>query len=211
MAENPWALDLAIAHMRVQRAGRPVFFDVLDFKERFARDATSETVLFVDIGGSTGPQSLSLRSRFPDLPGRVIVQDRPEIVQQAKGKIDSSTNIEIVVHDFMTPQPVTGAKVYYLRNILHAWDDETCVKILQNIKVAMTEESTILLDENVVPERDAPARVAEHDIEMMLCLGTKERTKAMWQALVEKAGLKMHEVIIYDEDDQDGVIVVMLK
>lgn len=108
LGDNPWALDLAIAYMRIQREGRPVFFDALDFEDRFAQGTTDSTVLFVDIGGSTGPQSIALRERYPNLPGRVIIQDRPEVVQQAKQKLDSSSNIDVEVYDIFTPQTIKG-------------------------------------------------------------------------------------------------------
>lgn len=85
-----------------------MFYDALDFEKRFGQNSTSSTVLFVDVGGSTGPQSLTLRKRFPDLPGRVIIQDRPEVVEQAKAQLASSANIEAEVHDIFTPQPIKG-------------------------------------------------------------------------------------------------------
>lgn len=108
LAENPWALELAQAHMRIQREGRPLFFDALDFEERFGQDTTSSTILFVDVGGATGSQSLTLRQRFPDLPGRVLVQDRPEVIAQVKAKLERSAKIEAEVYDMFTPQPVKG-------------------------------------------------------------------------------------------------------
>lgn len=108
LAENPWALELAQDHMRIQREGRPLFFDALNFEQRFAQDSTSSTILFVDVGGSTGSQSLTFRQRYPNLPGRVLLQDRPEVVQQAKAELMSSANIEAEVYDIFTPQPVKG-------------------------------------------------------------------------------------------------------
>lgn len=108
LAENPWALKLSQAHMRIHREGRPVFFDALDFEKRFGQDTTSSTVLFVDIGGGKGLQSLTLRQRFPDLPGRVLIQDRPEVVEQAEAQLPSSAKIEAEVHKMFEPQPVKG-------------------------------------------------------------------------------------------------------
>lgn len=104
---NPWALKLSMAHMKTQREGRPLFFDALDFKARFGQSTSSSTVLFVDIGGSTGSQSRTLRQRYPDLLGRVIVQDRSEVIENAKKDL-SAANIEGEVYDMFTPQPVKG-------------------------------------------------------------------------------------------------------
>lgn len=109
LAENPWALELAQAHMRIQREGRPLFLDALNFPTRFGQNTTSSDILFVDVGGSTGAQSMNFRKRYPYLPGRVIVQDRPEVVEQAKEHIPSSANIEAEVYDIFMPQPIKGA------------------------------------------------------------------------------------------------------
>ncbi|PQE06880.1 Trichodiene oxygenase protein [Rutstroemia sp. NJR-2017a BVV2] len=227
LADNPWALELAQSHMRVQREGRPLFFDALDFQKRFGQNTTSSTVLFVDVGGSTGPQSRTLRQRFPDLPGRVILQDRPEVIDQAKADL-ASARIEAEVHDIFTPQPIKGstveetsqltfssshrkgARAYYLRNIFHAWEDATCLKILENAKVGLTDQSVILIDEIVLPERDATTQGAQHDIEVMICVGGIERTKAQWERLLNSAGLKILEVVNYDKDFEDCVIIAVI-
>lgn len=108
LAEDPRALELSQAHMRFHREGRPVFFDALDFEKRFGQDTSSSSVLFVDVGGSTGSQSLILRQRCPDVPGRVIVQDRPEVVAQARAQLPSSARIEVEVHNIFAPQPIKG-------------------------------------------------------------------------------------------------------
>ncbi|KAI1738165.1 hypothetical protein F4680DRAFT_426303 [Xylaria scruposa] len=49
-----------------------------------------------------------------------------------------------------------GARVYYLRNILHDWPTSKCREILENVKIAMTKDSVILIDEMVLSERGVP-------------------------------------------------------
>ncbi|PHH70098.1 hypothetical protein CDD82_7343 [Ophiocordyceps australis] len=211
LADNPWALKLAQAYMRNQREGRPLFFHVLDFETRFGQKTNSSTILFVDVGGSTGSQCLALRQRYPNLPGRVMIQDRPEVVKQLKGKIDASANIEAEEHDIFTPQPVKGARAYYMRNIFHAWGDATCKDILVNAKAGMNDQSVMLIDEIVLPERGATAQGSEHDIEVMICVGGIERTKAQWESLLNDTGLKILEVVKYDEDYEDSLIIAALN
>jgi demethylsterigmatocystin 6-O-methyltransferase len=106
--------------MRVQREDRPLFFDALNFEERFARDTDKDTILFVDIGGSTGPQSRELRKRFPNLKGRVVLQDRPEVVAQAKEEL-KTIGIEAEVHDIFTPQTVKGKTSLWKRGDDESW------------------------------------------------------------------------------------------
>ncbi|KAI0893756.1 S-adenosyl-L-methionine-dependent methyltransferase [Annulohypoxylon nitens] len=207
LGENPWALKLTLAYMKVQFEGRPLFFDVLDFQARFGTDSTSSTVLFVDIGGSTGSQSLNFRRRYPSLPGRVIIQDRPEVVQKAKSVLDSAANIELEAYDIFTPQPIKGARAYYMRKILHSFADEKCLKILANLKAGLTEQSVIMIDETVLPEQGARPRGAQHDIEVLMSVGAKERTKPEWEQLLNEAGLNLREMLTYDEEYDECLII----
>lgn len=65
--------------MAAQREGLPTFLDVMNFEEEFAQGADSTTPMFVDIGGELGHQCVSLRQRYPTLPGRVILQDQTHV------------------------------------------------------------------------------------------------------------------------------------
>ncbi|KAF2654763.1 S-adenosyl-L-methionine-dependent methyltransferase [Lophiostoma macrostomum CBS 122681] len=210
LAANPWAWQLAQVHMKAHRKGRPTFFDALDFEKRFAQDATSSTVLLVDIGGGTGSQTRTFRQRFPDLPGRVIVQDRPEVIANVKDDLEKA-NIEAEVYDMFKPQPIKGARVYYLRNIFQAWTDATGKDILLNAKAGLTDQSIIMIDEMVLPKRGARVQGAQHDMEVMAAVAGIERTKDQWEQLLNSAGLKMHEVVNYDEHFEDSVIIAGLN
>ncbi|KAI1144925.1 S-adenosyl-L-methionine-dependent methyltransferase [Nemania diffusa] len=195
LGDNPWALKLTLAYMKVQFRDRPLFFDALDFQTRFAHDAIDSTILF----------------RYPNLPGRVILQDRPEVVEKAKSALASSANIEVEVYDIFTPESVKGARAYYLRKILHSYVDERCLEVLGNIKAGMTEESVIMIDETVLPECGAGLRGAQHDIEVLMSVGAKERTKCEWEMLLEGVGLNLCEVVRYDQEYDDCLIIASLN
>ncbi|KAK5989787.1 Flavin-dependent halogenase aclH [Cladobotryum mycophilum] len=145
-----------------------------------------EGPVFVDIGGNTGQQAARLLSKYPELAGRVVVQDREENVKSAPGV----KGVQLMAHDFFTPQPVKGAKYYYLRAILHNWDDEKAAQILASIVPAMSADSRVLIDEVVIPDQGAHVWPAGLDLQMYTLFGTAERTASQWDALLEKAGLR---------------------
>lgn len=92
--------------MSTQRKTKPIFLDVLDFPSKIGPSDES-TVLFVDIGGSRGHQSIAVRQPYPDLPGRIIVQDIPRVVAEVTANpLPGFENIEIIEHDRFTPQPL---------------------------------------------------------------------------------------------------------
>ncbi|KAI0479724.1 S-adenosyl-L-methionine-dependent methyltransferase [Xylaria cf. heliscus] len=212
LKHNPWALKLFQSHMVAQRVGRKSFIDALDFEKRFANDITSLDFLFVDIGGGTGSQCLAFRQRYPNLPGRVLLQDRPEVIERVKLMLAVAVNVEAEVYDFSTtPQPVRGARIYYMRNIFHAWGDAKCVEILLNIKAGMTEQSVLIIDEIAFPEKNAKGQATEHDIEVMICVGGVERTEGQWTSLLSDVGLNVHEIVKYDDDYEDALIIAGLS
>lgn len=79
------------------------FYDVPSLFSNVARD----DVLLVDVGGSMGHDLSEFRRKWSDAPGRLVLQDLPDVVAQAKaGQLHPS--IEAMEHDFFTEQPIKG-------------------------------------------------------------------------------------------------------
>lgn len=88
--------------------GRRNWLDVVDFPALVGAPTGAEKeetpVLFVDVGGGIGSQCALLKDRLPDLPGRVVLQDLPIVVQHAL----PTEGVENMSHDFWNEQPVKG-------------------------------------------------------------------------------------------------------
>ncbi|KAF2108250.1 O-methyltransferase [Lophiotrema nucula] len=166
-------------------------------------------VLFVDVGGGVGHQAAEFRAAYPDLQGRVINQDIPTSIAQAETL--PSAGIEHIVYDFNMPQPVKGAKYYYLRMVLHDWPDGKCITILQNQIGAMAEDSIILVDDMVVPNHGVPWQVAQFDIAMMAAGSAMERTEAQWDGLYEAVGLRVLRRVVYTPGVCEAVTALVRK
>jgi demethylsterigmatocystin 6-O-methyltransferase len=67
---------------------------------------TEDGVAIVDAGGDCGQAMRAVRTKFPALQGRIIVQDLKEAIEI----IEDSTGFEPMVHDFLEPRPVRGEK-----------------------------------------------------------------------------------------------------
>jgi demethylsterigmatocystin 6-O-methyltransferase len=98
-----------------------------------------------------------------------------------------------------------GAHVYYLRNILHDYPDEKALVILQNIIAVLGSESVILIDEMIIPNKGAHPHATEQDLMMMTTLALMERTQRQWSALLAKAGLKVPQQSIYNDDTSQAI------
>ncbi|KAI0206668.1 S-adenosyl-L-methionine-dependent methyltransferase [Astrocystis sublimbata] len=210
--ERPEVLKNFMGWMAGQRDGLPTFLDVVDFEAEFAQGTEASTPVLVDVGGSMGHQCLAVRQRYPSLVGRIVLQDLPETIEKVQASpLPGFEGVETMAHDFFTPQTLRGARTYYLRNVLHDWPDDKCVEILQNLKPAMTAESRILVDEMILPERDAPWRATQQDFIMGAVLAAQERSLGEWERLFERAGFKIERMWKYTEELSDHVIVLGLK
>lgn len=61
--------------------------------------------IYVNIGGGIGHQCKQFKDKYPDLPGRVILQDLPHSIAKAL----PTPGVENMEHDFFQPQPVKGS------------------------------------------------------------------------------------------------------
>lgn len=95
--------------MSAYHQGRPSWMDIgfYPIQERLIDGAKTgaDDVLIVDVGGNKGHDLEEFTHKWPNTPGRLILQDQPSVISEI-----TSLNppIEPMVHDFFTEQPVKG-------------------------------------------------------------------------------------------------------
>lgn len=169
--------------------------------------AGDDSTILVDVGGGFGQQAVAFKSRIPTVPGRIVVQDVASTLAHAP----AVEGVEFQEHDFFTPQPIEGAKFYYLRHILHDWTDEDSIRILQNLIPALSSESRIVIDEVVLPDINVPWQCAFMDLSMSASLGGCERSREEWDSLLRRADLQVEEIHTYDDVRRHSVIIAVAK
>src|SRR5690606_27854282 len=88
-----------------------------------------------------------------------------------------------------------GMDAYVLRHLLHDYDDDDCLRMLANIRCAMTPTSRLLVLEKTVPTDDTPGPGRWLDLHVMLLTGGRERTAPEYAALFARAGLRLSRVL----------------
>ncbi|KAL3478271.1 S-adenosyl-L-methionine-dependent methyltransferase [Aspergillus californicus] len=184
-------------HMTAYHQGRPSWMDVGFYPVESLTEGLpigSEDVLLVDVGGGVGHDLSEFHRKWPTLPGRLVLQDLPEVIEQAK-VMNPSTKIEHTGHNFFEEQPIKGARAYYMHSVLHDWADADCRRILSNMVPALKPGySKILINENVIPSTKAYWETTSLDIIMMADFASQERTEKQWHALVGSVGLKITKI-----------------
>jgi hypothetical protein len=96
-------------HMGVYAQGRPRWMDsgFYPVQEQLIDGVTigGTDVLMVDVGGSFGHDLADFRRKWPHVPGRLVLQDLPEVVASVK---DMHYSVDVMGYDFFTEQPVKG-------------------------------------------------------------------------------------------------------
>jgi hypothetical protein len=118
--------------MNVWSTGRPKWFreDYYHVRERLIAGAPSDTddvPFLVDIGGGTGHDLTLFKSAFgEEFKGKLILQDRPEIIAMAQQSLDPS--ITAMAHDFLTPQPVQGIVLSFPQSCYYLTHSVNCTR-----------------------------------------------------------------------------------
>src|SRR4029077_14453516 len=144
--------------------------------------------VIADIGGGIGTQLVSSLDASPSSKG--ILFDQPQL----RAESISHDRIEVIGGDFFESVP-TGADTYLLRWILHDWADAEAALILGSLRRATNPTARLIVVESVIPEGPASNFGKWSDLQMLVCVGGRERTETEYRALLSAAGFDVQEVI----------------
>jgi hypothetical protein len=144
-----------------------------------------------DIGGGQGTLLAAILRRHEHLRG--VVFDVPDVASRVADVLREAgvtERCEVVAGDFFAGVP-EGADTYILANVLHDWDDDQAVRILEACRQAMGAGGRVLIVERLISDDLRGAvPVLLSDLNMLLLSGGQERTNAEYRALLTAAGLR---------------------
>jgi len=148
----------------------------------------------VDVGGGNGAMLMAVLNAAKAATG--IVFDEEYVVTETNKAIMAAglaQRCRTEAGSFFDFIP-EGADAYLMKMILHDWDDEKSLIILNNCRKAMRADSKLLVIESVIPAGNAPHPGKFLDINMLAMTGGKERTEQEFAALFSKAGLRLSKI-----------------
>jgi hypothetical protein len=149
----------------------------------------------VDIAGGHGLLLAGVLEANPQVQG--ILFDLPFVIEGAGELLEKEgvrDRVELASGDFFQSVPA-GADAYMMKHIIHDWDDEHSIKILQNIRSAMNENGKVLIIEMIVPEGNVPSPAKMLDILMLVMETGKERTEGEYRRLLEASGFRLSRIV----------------
>ena len=150
----------------------------------------------VDVAGGVGAALCAMLKAAPDLRG--ILFDLPHVKARAEefiARAGFSARCRFVAGSFFESLPA-GADLYFLKHILHDWDDEGCNRILKTCLSVCKPRARLMICERIVPLGNDPSPAKWIDLHMMLTThGGRERTEREYRSLLERAGFRLARVV----------------
>jgi O-methyltransferase domain len=140
----------------------------------------------LDVGGGQGHVLIDILQRNPSIRGALF--DLPQTAGIARAFLAGKgfAHCEVLAGDFFESIP-SDFDAYFIKSVLHDWDDASSARILSNCKKAMPEQGRVLVVDIVIQ----PGKPVRHphrliDLEMMVSFGGKERTSEDFEKLLTR-------------------------
>jgi hypothetical protein len=155
----------------------------------------SHVPTLVDVAGGHGALLLSILEKNPGQRG--ILFDQPDVVDLARAAIGDSAaarRCALVAGDFFAEVP--SGDGYLLKHILHDWNDDLAMKLLDNIRRAAEPGAKLFVIDAVVEPGNTPGFAKLLDLEVLVFYnGGRERTLADVEKLFAATGFRLLRAI----------------
>lgn len=183
-------------HMAHDEAAAARYDAAIDSFTRHEAAALSEAFDFapfdsvVDIGGGHGSLLLEVLRRWTHLRG--VLFDLPHVATRATARLvgELGNRVRCEGGDFLRAIP-RGVSVQLLKHVLHNWDDERALQLLQRCREALPTGGRLLVIETILAPDNRADLASMLDLEMMVLLGGRERRKPELRRLLTAAGLEL--------------------
>jgi trans-aconitate methyltransferase len=186
--------------------------DLVELRDRFPwtrLEKENTTCTVVDVGGGSGHISVFLATQFPKL--NFIVQDINPIMLSQGPKLPKFDQVQervaFMQYDFFATQPIQHAELFLLRQILHNYNDDKCIRILRSFLPALEKSAlgtAILINDMILPTANTKPKVEEHalrqlDMAMLGGYAAKQRTLEEFNRLLESADSRFKITQVHGE------------
>lgn len=149
----------------------------------------------VDVAGGRGSLLAAILRAHPGVRG--VLFEQPHVIPAAREYLEAAglgQRCDFVAGDFFDSIGVMG-DAYILKRVIHDWDDEHALRILERCHRAMPATSRLLLIETVIPPGNEPSFGKLLDVHMLVWTGGKERTEDEYRALMAAADFELTRVV----------------
>ena len=159
-------------------------YAIEDYKDIGKTIDFSKCFQIMDVGGGLGALITNIKRQCPEK--ECFLFEKPEVI-----KLIPKTNITLIGGDFFRSIPKV-ADCIILSRVLHDWDDEKAVEILNNVFTALPQNGKLIVIENFKDKISNQASLLT--LNMMAMCQSYERTKDEYSYLLNRAGFEIYTI-----------------
>ena len=195
----------AFDYLSLQSAAGQVFHATMASSAARERAAVLATYDFsacekiIDVGGGDGTLIASLLQRYPGLRGALF--DLSAVVEKAEQTLQTygvTDRCDVISGNFFESIPAHYT-VYIFSRVLHDWDDEHALKILQKCRESIPCHARILIIERIMPDHPihggevdrSTFKAIMNDLNVLIMTGGRERSSEDFAGLLIEAGFRL--------------------
>jgi len=149
----------------------------------------------VDLGGGRGLLLAAILEKYPGMQGILIDQHHVvdhDILKDLEPGIKD--RLQIVGGNFFKDIPA-GADAYFMKNILHAFSDDDCLRLLKKVHAVMAGNGKLIILETVIAADNKPALGKRLDLVMMTGTdGGREKTREEFNQVLDRSGFRLNKI-----------------
>jgi hypothetical protein len=145
----------------------------------------------LDIGGGQGELIMEIQDEFLNV--ECMLFEHEEVVSQISKIIKQG--IKVFTGDFFTDE-LPEADCYILKLILHDWNNDQCINLLNNCDKTLEKGGKLLIIEPAIVD-GSPHKLFSQmlDLDMMILTGGRERTPEEYNTILNASGFKYSQII----------------
>ncbi|KAI1774671.1 S-adenosyl-L-methionine-dependent methyltransferase [Hypoxylon cercidicola] len=208
LPENKELWDDANTFFEGDRGSRPSWVTWFPVKDKLLTGKIDDQApLLVDIAGGRGHDLMEFIGQFPSMKGKYVLHDQQQVLDST---INLPSTVEKRAIDFFYEAPVQGAKIYFMKFIMHDFADPQALRILNHVASSMKKGySYLVINDFILPDTGCPLIATEWDLMMLVIMSSMERTEPQWRSLLGAAGLSI-KGLYQPPGDGQGIIVATL-
>lgn len=113
LSQHPERFSDFNLYMAAQHRTARSWLSVYPLGEEIQEWQPSDTPVFVDVGGGIGHQCAEVIAQYPELSGRIALQDLANCIDEAL----PTPGVDKIVHDIYDPQPIKGNPSSFLNQL----------------------------------------------------------------------------------------------
>lgn len=156
-----------------------------------------EEITMVDVGGGSGVYTIAAAKANPKLKGLIfdLASVKP-VTEEFLEEADMMERIKVVPGDFFSDQPFPTADIVLFANIIHDWDDETNLSLLQKAFDALRPGGRVVVSELLLADdirSSSPSSTSMNVVMLQWTKGRQYRPKEL-KSMMKQVGFSTTDV-----------------